>query len=89
MPPTLFPVAAYYAPHVLGGVTLSNKGGWWTAVLLIEDPRTKTPFVSLYRWELDDGKWKNRKSFVIRDQGALDKVVTVLQEYKPRLPSKS
>jgi hypothetical protein len=89
MPPTRFPVSAYYAAHVLEGITLSNKGGWWTAVLLIADPRTKSPFVSLYRWELDNGEWKNRKSFVIRDQGTLDKVIAGLQEYRGQLPAKS
>ena len=36
---------------------------WWTAVLLIKDPRTGKPFVSLYRWESRQGEWKTRKSF--------------------------
>lgn len=88
MPRTLFPVAEYYADHVLDGTTLSRNGGWWSAVLLIRDPKTSQPFLSLYRWELVEGVWKNRKSFVIRDQAAVDKVVSALNEFKSKLPGK-
>lgn len=87
MPRTLFPVAEYYADHVLDGVTLSRKGGWWSALLLIRDPRTHEPFLNLYRWEQVDGTWKNRKSFVIRDQKAVDTIISALNQFKGRLPA--
>lgn len=81
-----FPVSEYYADHVLEGITLSNRGGWWSAVLLIRDPRTKKPFLSLYRWELKDGTWINRKSFPIRDESSVAKVIAALNELKAKLP---
>ena len=81
-----FPVSEYYADHVLEGITLSNKGGWWSAVLLIRDPKTKLPFLALYRWERKDGTWRNRKSFVIRDQTGVAKVISALNELKVKLP---
>jgi|688.fasta_scaffold790240_1 hypothetical protein len=87
MAATKFPVAEYYAEHVLEGITLSNKGGWWTAVLLIRDPRTKVPFVGLYRWESVDGVWKNRKSFAVRDQPGVEKLIAALSELKSHLPT--
>lgn len=87
MPRTLFPVAEYYADHVLDGVTLSRKGGWWSALLLIRDPKTHEPFLNLYRWEQVDGTWKNRKSFVIRDQKAVDTIISALKQFRGRLPA--
>lgn len=84
---TLFPVAEYYADHVLDGVTLSRKGGWWSALLLIRDPKTNEPFLNLYRWEQVDGTWKNRKSFVIRDQKAVDTIISALNQFRGRLPA--
>jgi hypothetical protein len=86
MPTMRFPVSEYYADHVLEGITLSNKGGWWSAVLLIRDPKTKKPFLALYRWERKDGTWRNRKSFVIRDQSSVAKVIAALNELKAKLP---
>lgn len=87
MPRTLFPVADYYSDHVVDGVTLSRKGGWWSALLLIRDPKTQLPFLNLYRWEQVDGKWKNRKSFVIRDQKAVDTIIGALNQFRDRLPA--
>lgn len=84
---TRFPVAEYYADHVLDGTTLSRKGSWWSALLLIRDPKTNVPFLNLYRWEQVDGTWKNRKSFVIRDQQAVTKIIAALNEFKARLPA--
>lgn len=86
MPTMRFPVSDYYSEHILEGITLSNKGGWWSAVLLIRDPKTKKPFLALYRWEQKDGVWKNRKSFVIRDQSGVAKVISALTELKAKLP---
>lgn len=87
MPSMRFPVSDYYAAQVIEGITISNKGGWWSAVLLIRDPKTKKPFLGLYRWEQVDGTWKNRKSFVIRDQRGVDKVIAALNELKVKLPA--
>ena len=84
--PNLYPVTDYYKEHVLDGITVSRGGGWWTAILLIEDPKNKARFLNLYRWESSGDEWKTRKTFTIRDQGGLDKIVKALQELREKLP---
>ena len=44
-----FPIAEYYKEHILDAETVSRGGGWWTAVLLINDPVSKKPFIALYQ----------------------------------------
>ena len=61
-----FPIAEYYRANIVDARTVSNRAGWWTAVLLIEDPRTKKPFVSVYRWQHTDRGWKVRSRVHIR-----------------------
>ena len=48
---TNFPISEYYRKNILDAETISRGGNWWTAVLLILDPKTKKPFVSFYRWQ--------------------------------------
>jgi hypothetical protein len=81
-----YPVTEYYKEHVVDGITVSRGGGWWTAILLIEDPKTKGRFLNLYRWESNGDEWKTRKTFTIRDRGGLDKIVKALSELREKLP---
>lgn len=82
-----YPVTDYYKDHVVDGITVSRGGGWWTAVLLIEDPKTRGRFLNLYRWESSGvGEWKTRKTFTFRDRGGLDKTVKALNELREKLP---
>ena len=37
------PVSDYYSNNILDSHTITKGGGWWTALVLIEDPRTKIP----------------------------------------------
>ncbi len=61
-----FPISEYYRPYIIDAVTISRTGLWWTAVLLIEDPKTKKPFIALYRWQRVRDSWKTRKRFTLR-----------------------
>ncbi len=86
MPGTNFPISEYYRNNIRDAVTLSRAGGWWTAVVLIEDPKNGKPFVTLYTWQQVDETWKMRKSFTIRSQKTLQGVVEALKAFEPKLP---
>jgi hypothetical protein len=58
-----FPIDSYYKGCIIDAETLSNKSGWWTAVLLLKDPKSKAKFISLYKWQQVDGVWKKRTSW--------------------------
>ena len=81
-----FPVAEYYRDHIKDAVTLSRGGQWWSAALLIKDPRNNQLFVNLYTWELVGGDWKKRKSFAIRSKKVSDQLRDVLSTLGDRLP---
>lgn len=80
-----YPVSDYFKTHVREGHTITKANGWWSAVLLIEDPRSGRPFVSLYRWQLTEDGWKMRKSFKCADKADLRQIVRVLDELSDRL----
>ena len=80
-----FPIAEYYRANILDARTLSNRAGWWTAVLLIEDPRTKKPFVSVYRWQHTDNGWKVRNRLHIRRKSDAQLLVESIEAFATRL----
>ena len=77
-----FPLSDYYKDHVIEGITINRGGSWWTAVLLIEDPKTKEKFFGLYRWQLTEGEWKVRKSFPIKNFELAEKIYHSIEELK-------
>jgi hypothetical protein len=80
-----YPVADYYRDRIQDGVTLSRGGQWWSAALLIEDPRTEETFVGLYLWEMVGGVWKKRKSFVIRSRKSSQALRDALVSFEQHL----
>ncbi|MDD3662696.1 MAG: hypothetical protein PHT84_02415 [Candidatus Pacebacteria bacterium] len=80
-----FPVSDYYKDQILDAETVSRAGGWWTAVLLIQDPKTQKPFVAVYRWQLHDDTWKTRKSISFKSKKQIDAVLVVLAKMSSRL----
>ena len=80
-----FPVSDYYRDHIRDGLTLSRGGGWWTAAVLIEDPRSGRLFISCYTWQKLDDQWKTRKSFAIRSRNALDKLIEAATNFREKL----
>jgi hypothetical protein len=44
-----FPISDYYRENIIDAVTISRSDGWWTAVLVIKEPKSDNPFIALYR----------------------------------------
>jgi hypothetical protein len=80
-----FPISDYYKGNILDAVTLNRSGQWWTAILLIEDPRSKKPFISLYRWQRTDAGWKIRSRFKIARKQDGSNVIKVIEEFLEKL----
>jgi hypothetical protein len=80
-----FPVSDYYKGHILDAVTISRVGGWWTAVLLIEEPNTKSPFIGIYRWQLTENGWKMRKTISIKRKKEFDALFASACRFAERL----
>jgi len=80
-----FPLSDYYRDQILDAETISRAGGWWTAVLLIRDPRTGRPFLSIYRWQLDGDTWKTRKSIALKRRKQVDAVLKVMTRLASRV----
>ena len=81
MPGTNFPVAEFLRDHILDARTVSRRGGWWSAVLKIEDPRTKEPYIALYRWRLKEGEWKKATSFKINSSDHVKTIIEALTKF--------
>jgi len=65
---TQFPISEYFKNSVITGETISKGGSWWTAALLIKDPKNEQKYIALYRWQLTDQGWKLRKQFPFKDK---------------------
>jgi len=76
-----FPVSDYLRPHVIDGRTVARAGGWWTAILLIEDPQTRSPYIALYKWHNRSGSWRKASSFKINSSVHLHDILEVLPEF--------
>lgn len=85
MPSSRFPVVELYQEQILDARTVARAGGWWTAVLLIEDPRYNSRFINLYRWQKTEDGWKTRKSFSIRDAKQVDDIVDALRSFQAEM----
>ncbi|MFX1511666.1 MAG: hypothetical protein ACFFCQ_03675 [Promethearchaeota archaeon] len=62
---TEFPfVSDYYV--LIKGITLSKRGNWWTALLLLETKTEKKGRkISLYRWRKRQDNWSRSKEFTL------------------------
>jgi len=80
-----FPLSDYYKGHVLGAETLTNTGVWWTAVLLIRDPKTQKPFIGMYRWQKTKEGWKTRKRFTFKRADEVKRAIEMIQRLAVKL----
>ena len=80
-----FPVSDYYKNNIREARTINNSGSWWSAILLIEDPKTEKPFLAFYRWQKRDGAWKVKKSFNCRSKKDALKIIQFVNELSERL----
>jgi hypothetical protein len=81
-----FPISEYYRTNIIDAETVARSGRWWTALLVIKDPKTEKPFVGLYRWENDGSAWKVRKNFPIRSRKSLQDIIRALQRAETIFP---
>lgn len=81
-----FPISDYYRDNIVDARTISRSGNWWTALLVIRDPRSGRPFLGLYRWQNANGQWKTRSRFLIRRESDLQTIVDCLQSFSGHLP---
>ena len=80
-----FPVSDYYRENIRDAVTVSRKGTWWSAILLIEDPKTKKNFISLYKWQKSEDAWKVRQKFIIRGRDDASKFADAVNTLAEKL----
>ena len=80
-----FPISDYYKEHILDAETISRGSSWWTAVLLIEDPVSKKPFIALYQWKLTGSVWKKHKSFNIKQNRKIKSIIEVMQRFSVKV----
>ena len=80
-----FPVDEYLRGQIRDGRTLTRKGSWWSAVLLMEDPRSGKPYVAMYRWHRKDGQWKRASKFTCRTSRDVDTLRDFLAEQRDKL----
>jgi hypothetical protein len=81
----LFPISEYYRDNILDACTITRGGKWWTAMLLINDPKKKAPMISLYKWNKVGENWKIRKSYHIHTQKEVDEIIKELTSFKKYL----
>jgi len=81
-----FPISDYYRDNIVDGYTLSRVGGWWSAILIIKDPKTEKNVLNLYQWQLTEGGWKVRKNYSFKKQKDLDAFLKAGQELVAKFP---
>ena len=80
-----FPISDYYKNNILDAKTLSNRAGWWTAVLLIKDPQTQKSFVSVYRWQHTEAGWKMRNRMHVRSRADAKLLIESIEKFAKQL----
>ena len=80
-----FPIADYYRENILDALTVSRQGAWWTAVLLIEDPKTKKPFISLYKWQSTESGWRIRSRFHFKRAAEMKSIMDAIQQFSEKM----
>ena len=80
-----FPISEYYKDHIIDGLTIKRGGNWWSAILLISDPRSNANFINFYKWQYKDKVWKTRSKFKITKLKDLEKVKEILNEFSDKM----
>jgi len=81
-----FPVSEYYKGRVIDAETISRSGLWWTAVLLLSDPKTEQPLIACYRWQRSGNDWKTRNRFYCKNKKDAARILDILTRFSAKLP---
>jgi hypothetical protein len=61
-----FPVSDYY--NIDAGTTVSKSDDWWKAIVRVDQKGSyETEEVIVYLWQYQDGKWRRRQKYAIKD----------------------
>lgn len=80
-----FPVSDYYKDNILDAVTITRSGSWWSAVLLIKDPKTEKPIIGLYQWQKVGDVWKTRKRFTFKKKKVLEDALEIIKKFSEKM----
>ena len=81
-----FPISEYYRDNIVDGFTLSRVAGWWSAILIIKDPKTEKHILNVYQWQLTEGGWKVRKNFSFKKQKDFEAFVAASNDLVSKFP---
>ena len=81
-----FPISEYYRGHIVDAFTLSRSPTWWSAVLVIKDPKSNKNIFNIYQWQMTDDGWKVRKNFSFKKQKDLDTFANACKELAAKFP---
>ena len=80
-----FPVSETIRSDILDARTISRSSQWWTAILLFNNPKNNSPYITLYKWNLRNSVWKKASSFKINAPDHLSKILNVLEGFQDRM----
>jgi hypothetical protein len=80
-----FPISDYYRENIIDAVTINRTGVWWSAILVIEDPKTEKPFLGIYKWQKKGDGWKVRSKYNIRSQNDANKFASTVADFANKL----
>lgn len=78
----LFPIDNYYKDNISDAITISRNHLWWTAILLIKEPKTGKNIIRLYKWQNRKGEWKRSSVFTLSSRKNIESIVNSLCEFK-------
>jgi len=82
-----FPVSETIRSDILDARTIARSSQWWTAVLLFNNPKNDSTYITLYKWKLSNGDWKRASSFKINSSEHLCKIIKALEGFQGSMSS--
>jgi len=77
----LLPISEFY--KVFDHVTIFRNKKWWEAVAVIESYGKRS--IAMYMWQFQDGKWKRKHKFQLRNLDEWNKVKKAVDQLAPKL----
>ena len=80
-----FPITEYYKGCIKDAVTIRRGGNWWSAVLLINEPKSEKNIIMFYKWQKIGDNWKLRSKFKISDKTVAEKSIDAIKKFSDKL----
>ncbi len=78
------PISDFY--NVIDYATIFKSGKWWEAVVVYEAMGRRS--IGLYLWHNQDGLWKRKHKFTVRNLNEWRKLKSGIEQLTPKLTSK-